>query len=1319
MKKIVLLIFTFLSFYVNAQVAEGQTWEIYEPGIKFKYIINACGNGTPEPTGQEFFFCDGPDRVIVESTGLLHSTVYNTHVFSYNGEDYIAFATKKGLSIYNKTQKKWRNLPSFGTYDVSNGDLYNPFYVINDDGNGKLFFSQEQVDRTRIFNLADGAFTTLVNDFSYHQIIKNPSNNSLWFLRSDQRIASYTNNTFDVTYNSLSSSLQSAYSTTSDNWFLGASFNQNNKLYISLYKKGILIFDTTDGTHTLTSMDNSNLPSNKIKDVTFDADGNLWIATGDAYSSGSIIKWNIADNTFTTYTQTSVTNANETISFDKIKVINNTVWAVSDMSGENAGIYTLNINGGNASWQHFDETFFKEKGFIESFRESLGPDATHYRSIHNMISHNNALYFSTNHNGTLVYKDNKWSNYSGLKNNIPTGFGRYINTVKQNKKGGIVFASRTNLSGSNGRGLQIVSYLKNDVVTNYPLGEDQDYIDSGQGQVDSNGVFYGLVQEYTNNQLKFRSIQYPNWNTCINDYNLNYLKAYAVEGINRWFVDKNVGGNGLRLTNLDIGVFYDADNSNFSFQSVYKPSLTESRDERVWAIDPGNGIKWYDPVTDTAGELTVADLTGTTHATVGGIKKIIFGVNQSEIWLIAKDGVIYLKDGVEKYILKEADYPTLGFIRDAVIDASNTLYLLSSSGFLKVSDVNNNTPTTSEFYYPSTVSGIGPVNANYTHITIDNEGNKWFSNDKNHLLKFNGGSTAAGITNGATTSNLKNTISGKIYIDTNANNMYDTGVDGVVKNQELNIKNGSSKITVYTDENGDYDFPIYNPNQTYEMAITATDGFAYSPTRIHKVVVTNLDGDYSGNNIPLVFEDIQSLYVKGATKEGAWGFNRPGFENKFVSAIGNLSNSKTFNNVKLRYQFINKNEARANYINPSIESIKLFKLVNNNTTHIINKVIIPSDRAQNWSVTMVSGSYTQTEVANPVFTETSTDKNVTIEITIGNINPLETYVLEVKTGLFDPVATSDVVQFGPTAVSADNYARNPTDDWLDITPDGDDDRAGRNEDFSPYQDPDDIYEDEDDIYRDHDDIYHDGPYRLPILSSYDPNDKLVTPGVFGRVNEVNILRKWLIYTIRFQNKGNFSAKDIIVLDSIDDNLDRYSFRLLESSHPLKIDEIGNDTKSIKRFRFDDIYLPDSLSNPEGSQGYLKYTIKAKTAIAENTIVSNTAHIYFDQNPAIVTNTIQNKFKTPATASVSSVARKENIFLYPNPTNNNVTISLKDKDNETIKAVELYNIMGQRVFRKSLENGSEITLNLRKLSKGIYILKTFGEHYTYSKKLIKN
>jgi len=1320
MKTKLTLLFILLSFAAQAQVAEGQTWEIYKPGIKLKYMINACANGTPNPTGEEFFFCDGPDRVLVESTGLLHSIIYNTHIFSYNGDDYIAFATHAGLSIYNKTQKKWRNLPSFGTYDVTaNGEgvaNQNQFYTLYDDGNGKLFFSQSYgANRTRVFNLADGSFSNLSTTI-YHHIVKNTTNDSFWFVNSARKIANYTNQTFNI--NDIYGETQTTYGLTSNNVFLGFDIAPDNKLYIAVDGKGILMYDPSDQSHTLTTSSNSNLLTDKIRDVQFDENGNLWIATGGEYNvGGAIIKWDIANDTFTNYTKTSLANASLNVFFDRIEVVNGTVWATSSsQSGAvDVGIYSLKIENGSAVWQFFNESFFKEKGMVEKWSALPSYEGSNgSRYFNNMSSTNNVLYVSTVGNGVLEYKNNKWSNYSALKNNIPTEFGRSITSLKQNKKGGIVFSSQSNISGNDYRGLQIVSYLKNDVITNYPLGDDQDYIDSDQGQVDSNGIFYGLVQEHTNNKYKFRSLQYPNWNTYVNDYALtsNSRDTYAVEGINKWLIDNNTGGNGGRLTNLDTGVFYDLDNSNFNFPRGSQSFLTESRDERVWAID--TAIRWYDPVTDVIGELTVADVTGITHATVGVINKIIFGVSQGEIWLIAQNGVIYLKDGTQKYILKKADYPTLNGIKDAVIDASNTLYVLSSSGFLKISDVNNNTPTTSQFYYTSTVSGIGPVNANYTHITIDNQGNKWFT-DGEKMMKFNGGSTAAGITNGATSSSLKNTISGKIYIDTNANNVYDDGVDGVVKNQELNVKNGTSKITVYTDENGDYDFPIYNPNQTYEMALSATDGFVYSSTRIHKVNVTNLDGDYSGNNIPLVLEDIKSLYVKGATKEGAWGFNRPGFENNFVSAIGNLSSTKTFNNVKLRYQFINTNEARVNYVNPTISSVKLFKLVNNNTTHIINKVKISSDRSQNWNVSMVDGSYTKTEIANPVFTEVATDKNVKIEITIGNINPLETYVIEVKTGLFDPVATSDVIQFGPTAVSADNYARGVAEDWLDITPEGNDDRAGRNEDLSPYRDPDEIYQDEDDVYRDQDDVYHDGPYLLPILSSYDPNDKLVTPGVIDGTNEVDITKKWLTYTIRFQNKGNFSAKDIIVLDTLDVNLDRFSFRILESSHPLKIDEIGNDAKSIKRFKFDDIYLPDSLSNPVGSQGYLKYTIKAKTAIAENTVVKNTAHIYFDQNPAIVTNTIQNLFKTPAVASVSSNDLNTNISLYPNPASNTVTIALKD--DEAIKKIEIYTLLGRKVMSKFINNKIKTSVEIQQLSKGIYIVKTFGETNTYTKKLM--
>ena len=59
------------------------------------------------------------------------------------------------------------------------------------------------------------------------------------------------------------------------------------------------------------------------------------------------------------------------------------------------------------------------------------------------------------------------------------------------------------------------------------------------------------------------------------------------------------------------------------------------------------------------------------------------------------------------------------------------------------------------------------------------------------------------------------------------------------------------------------------------------------------------------------------------------------------------------------------------------------------------------------------------------------------------------------------------------------------------------------------------------------------------------------------------------------------------------------------------------------FNFDNILLPDSIVNEPGSHGYVKYGIKANAGLADFTAVQNTANIYFDFNPAIITNTTSN------------------------------------------------------------------------------------------------
>ena len=111
----------------------------------------------------------------------------------------------------------------------------------------------------------------------------------------------------------------------------------------------------------------------------------------------------------------------------------------------------------------------------------------------------------------------------------------------------------------------------------------------------------------------------------------------------------------------------------------------------------------------------------------------------------------------------------------------------------------------------------------------------------------------------------------------------------------------------------------------------------------------------------------------------------------------------------------------------------------------------------------------------------------------------------------------------------------------------------------------------------------------------------------------------LEYTIRFQNNGNDTAFLVKIIDPLDPNIDPRSIRVINSSHDVETC-IENENLI---FIFEDIYLVDSMTNYDGSQGFVSYRCSTVDGVAENTVVNNTADIIFDSNVPIVTNTTVN------------------------------------------------------------------------------------------------
>ncbi len=143
-----------------------------------------------------------------------------------------------------------------------------------------------------------------------------------------------------------------------------------------------------------------------------------------------------------------------------------------------------------------------------------------------------------------------------------------------------------------------------------------------------------------------------------------------------------------------------------------------------------------------------------------------------------------------------------------------------------------------------------------------------------------------------------------------------------------------------------------------------------------------------------------------------------------------------------------------------------------------------------------------------------------------------------------------------------------------------------------------------------------------VRCSFDPNDKQIQP--YSESGYTNFDDSTLVFTVRFQNTGNAEAINVVLKDTLSEYLDAQSLRVISTSHS-SILEVSRINPNFVTFDFPNIFLIDSLTNPTLSQGYVQYSVNIKSGLSPGTVIENKAHIYFDNNPSIITNTTRNEF----------------------------------------------------------------------------------------------
>lgn len=243
--------------------------------------------------------------------------------------------------------------------------------------------------------------------------------------------------------------------------------------------------------------------------------------------------------------------------------------------------------------------------------------------------------------------------------------------------------------------------------------------------------------------------------------------------------------------------------------------------------------------------------------------------------------------------------------------------------------------------------------------------------------------------------------------------------------------------------------------------------------------------------------------------------------------------------------------------------------------------------------------------------------------------------------------------------------------------------------------------------------------RTTVVGSYDPNDKRMMNHRSGDDYEGGIYAQdtKLEYVVRFQNTGTAPARRVVIRDVLEANLRPETVSAMAMSHN-GVARIENGNELV--VEFNNIYLPDSATDLEGSQGYIKFEIERNANLAIGTSIENSVGIYFDFNAPIITNTAISTLEA-VIVSVENLANAMEVRVMPNPFVSQIAVQYELKASSKVN-VRLYNALGQVAVEMNPANQTAgqqtIMLSTDQLSSGIYYLEVQTNEGKFVQKVVK-
>lgn len=219
-----------------------------------------------------------------------------------------------------------------------------------------------------------------------------------------------------------------------------------------------------------------------------------------------------------------------------------------------------------------------------------------------------------------------------------------------------------------------------------------------------------------------------------------------------------------------------------------------------------------------------------------------------------------------------------------------------------------------------------------------------------------------------------------------------------------------------------------------------------------------------------------------------------------------------------------------------------------------------------------------------------------------------------------------------------------------------------------------------------------------VVAAYDPNEKLAFPQGFSDAHYLEPNTP-LAYQLNFQNTGNDTAFTVVLHDTLSALLDPSTLRMGPASHEYNWQLEGAGVLTVT---FTNIQLPDSTVNEPASHGFVQFDIAQKRDNPIGSVLENRAGIYFDSNPAVVTNTVWHTiavdFLETSSGASEPHSQAQHLAAWPNPANQNVYIPL-----DGAAQIRVQDAFG-RTIRQVAGQAPGLLLPRQGLPEGLYLLE---------------